>query len=890
MARYVTVYSQQVRAFNLVDTLAKSGFLTSRSEIAVVGGGISGLTAAAAAAVRRVRRVAVFEKEANTMRLQRGSEKRFLHPRIYDWPAEKALDDKAGHDLLDWKADSAAEVAAGLAKQWDDLRQRFSNLEAPRLGCQQVEVKARRGRWEVHTGGGQAGIFDVVVLAVGFGRDVTTTPEGILTEGYWTDTSLDGLEFESEKTWFVSGYGDGALTDLMRLCIMDFRHKAVLEAVDQVTREAVGRDLLAAERERRSPEALSKEFLQAAQKIKTSLDSTLQKRKVGRVVLNCPGRDALFSPQSSILNRLIIAYLLEDERFEILEGGGKIEDPDRTEDGKRYKITFKNGREPFEADRLIIRHGPRRAFELGFPNQWQACRRLEAQWKSALQHEDWTREPLYQQGDFSPGASQRPPLRIDFGEQIGCVIITGSKSPPGLTHKQRMRNALQLLKNRLVEGRFEGREIEIEPEQISAIEAFSSPAAYERAVRALCESDFAVFDITGLESATMLLLGIRSVVRRGITLTVSQEASPHRSLPFNLAALNPVRLGPQDWLEITTALENGQTSLRTQQGVYRDLPAFDAVRNLGDKHRPQPPDEQVLVLRWFDEQYTSLIRDLIAGAVLHAVGQSPTVVTTLDSRSPQSVEQRLYAAIRRTQFCIADWTGWRPNVLFETGVRLAVNRIDPVFILCTELPPGWDKEASSWPDRIDPSAEALKKFFTPVEFTFSDHELIYTRFAEHLSPSGPRQSQAALSPGRTYQVVCDHLPRELEPGGQGVTDMLLEKAQQISGPAVPEEGGFPLLYSEVLAGQARKASVEMLLAAWHYLDRRNTHDGKGLIEAVRDGRLERDDPALEQLRKVGRQLSSRLRNVSGTEYKEIALEIRKALADLEPTRKDKGDE
>src|SRR5690349_6957441 len=62
-ARYVTVYAQQVRALNLIDCLAKSGVVSARSCIAVIGGGIGGLTTAAAALVRGVGSVTLFARE-----------------------------------------------------------------------------------------------------------------------------------------------------------------------------------------------------------------------------------------------------------------------------------------------------------------------------------------------------------------------------------------------------------------------------------------------------------------------------------------------------------------------------------------------------------------------------------------------------------------------------------------------------------------------------------------------------------------------------------------------------------------------------------------------------------------------------------------------------------
>src|SRR6516164_7067657 len=51
---------------------------------------------------------------------------------------------------------------------------------------------------------------------------------------------------------------------------------------------------------------------------------------------------------------------------------------------------------------------------------------------------------------------------------------------------------------------------------------------------------------------------------------------------------------------------------------------------------------------------------------------TPRIESIIDQVSPRLVGQRLYEAIRRSDMCIADWTLWRANVLYECGVRLAV--------------------------------------------------------------------------------------------------------------------------------------------------------------------------------------------------------------------------
>src|SRR5690348_5336751 len=71
-ARYATLFSQQVRALNLIFLLHETQSLGSGSNVAVVGGGAAGLTAAAAAA-RVGATVTVLEKRAKPMGLQRKS-------------------------------------------------------------------------------------------------------------------------------------------------------------------------------------------------------------------------------------------------------------------------------------------------------------------------------------------------------------------------------------------------------------------------------------------------------------------------------------------------------------------------------------------------------------------------------------------------------------------------------------------------------------------------------------------------------------------------------------------------------------------------------------------------------------------------------------------------
>lgn len=882
-ARYVTVYAQQVRALNLIDTLAKGGVFSRHSSLAVIGAGIAGLTAAGAAAVRGVGLVSVFERLENTMRLQRATEKRYIHPHIYDWPNMESESGEAGLPLMDWEAGRAQEVVARLGKKWDKLRAEFGDcIEEPYFECAPLELTIGDGKPRI-TLKGQSKQYDVVILAVGFGRDAQKDSEGeIVTDSYWTDSNLDGLEAESNKTWLVSGAGDGALTDLMRLCIRDFQHRDVLNAVDQATKEKVGQRLLKVESPEYETEARKEEYLRAVAQIGDDLDNNLSRRNVGKVLLNCSPKE-FFGQRSSVLNRLIATYLYERKRFELKPG--KIASPIKR--GDRYEITFEDGTSSLEVDKVILRHGPDRALQQSFPDIWRACRHLKEEWEEARQYEDWTRKPLYQPGDFDWEGKRCPPLRVSYSNQVGCVVMTGSRKPSGRNQPQRVAQALETFADKSGTTRFAGRRVAVEPEWITAAEALSSSASYERAVRALCDSEIAVFDISGLESVMMFFLGIRAAVRRGVTVTLTQDDLQQAPLPFNISSINPIQLGKGDTELIAKAFEAGFDALRVQPEGYLDLPAFDVVRRLSEEHRPLPPNEGVLVLRWFDDQYTEMIDDVIKHPLRKRIGENAKIVTSLDSSSPQLVGQRLYAAIRRANLCLADWTGWRPNVFFEIGVRLAVNKTDPVFILCENRPPGWKDGVdtkSKWPEAADPSAGLLENFFKPTRFDFTNLASLDQRIENFFDARKNCVQGARLSQGRTYHVVSRAIERRQEPGGRPLDEFLRAEAEIIAGPAVVEEGDpVPVLFGDVIGKQFQQAAIEYLLAAWYYLNGRHK-----LLPPWRAECSLANASQLLAIKRIGEELCARLLLVEGDEYRRLADEVGEALETINAVLKDRG--
>jgi len=221
--RRVTLYSQQCRALNLVWLLHETGVLEpGKGAVAVVGAGGSGLTAAAAAACKG-HEVLLLNDVAERMPLQRFARHRWLHPRIFDWPAAGWWRDRAGLPLLDWKAGSADEVRLQILSAFDRAPWRWRVECVPR--AQRIKVIP------AGVGGGSATIawssdgdatrvkpVSAVLLAVGFGverHDGLVLPP-LHRDSYWDDP---GRRWASPGRVLISGGSDGGLTEVLHAAL-----------------------------------------------------------------------------------------------------------------------------------------------------------------------------------------------------------------------------------------------------------------------------------------------------------------------------------------------------------------------------------------------------------------------------------------------------------------------------------------------------------------------------------------------------------------------------------------------------------------------------------------------------------------------------------------------
>ncbi|KQT89320.1 hypothetical protein ASG49_16190 [Marmoricola sp. Leaf446] len=265
----ITVLSQQVRALNLAWALVESGEValdasnghapgtshSSRKRIAVVGAGFAGLTVAAGLLKKRVNAdITVFERRDTVMPLQHGSDSRWLHPHIYDWPSQGSEAYSAALPVLNWTASRASDVVVQVLSGWRDVARAKQtapegiNSEPPelRLYCNTRHLLIRRSshpsQMEIEWIGeerdrtepalpaadqpapsGESDKFDVVILAVGFGLETDSATY------YWRNDTLAQPQLgQARSTYIVSGSGDGAMVDLFRLRISHFRQDRIL--------------------------------------------------------------------------------------------------------------------------------------------------------------------------------------------------------------------------------------------------------------------------------------------------------------------------------------------------------------------------------------------------------------------------------------------------------------------------------------------------------------------------------------------------------------------------------------------------------------------------------------------------------------------------------------
>lgn len=366
------------------------------------------------------------------------------------------------------------------------------------------------------------------------------------------------------------------------------------------------------------------------------------------------------------------------------------------------------------------------------------------------------------------------------------------------------------------------------PISIPALEAVRSPENWAATVGALARADYLVADVTAFEPVVMLLLGVRSVLRRGVTISVTKGPPSARpgEQPFNVKETRLLSYDDENfYYQLHDALAEGSANLARDPN-YLDLPAYQAVR------APRPPswaendDKSLLVLCPFSESYAKYWRYPLSVVVRENTGDKDPL-RMLDMKSPRLVGQALYEQLRWSSWCLVDCTSWRPNVFFELGVRLACSKRDPMCIIqrSDTARSTWNKTAGPWRKQYD----LLVKLLDPVVYDRDDPRgALESALGSWPSPPLPGRSPSpsALPSAATFKVAQASFQWQRDPM---LTQPHIEQrqaAELILGPDQERRPERLVLFAdnEQFDAELNAAVREKWIAAWLYLQHLSTAD------------------------------------------------------------------
>lgn len=364
----VTVYNQQVRAHNLAWALWERRKNYPIKNVAVVGGGIGGLTMAACllSLFEPTTKVTIFERLWDLSPIQQGADGRWLHPRIYDWPNFGSRAPAASLPVLNWSEGRASDVARTILREFGEFCDRFvedGERISVYLGLRNFKINVgektidyvgtrstRMGSFfDLDRPEGGTSKFDCIVLASGFGLE--SGADGFPVISYWRNEQLAQPALDgTHHRYLISGFGDGALVDLCRLTVERYRQDTILyelfggelETVEEVFRNDFSKigpdaniyDLLAGYDQNR--------LIRPKEEISNRI------RKDTSVVLHIAGKDRkitrfseIFGRHSSVLNRVMAFLLYRCGAFSL-----SLEDPE--------EFAPKSG---IEAQHVLCRYG-----------------------------------------------------------------------------------------------------------------------------------------------------------------------------------------------------------------------------------------------------------------------------------------------------------------------------------------------------------------------------------------------------------------------------------------------------------------------------------------------------------------------------------------------------
>jgi Caspase domain len=387
----------------------------------------------------------------------------------------------------------------------------------------------------------------------------------------------------------------------------------------------------------------------------------------------------------------------------------------------------------------------------------------------------------------------------------------------------------------------------------SIVDVFASEASLEQAILAAVRADLAFFDVSIFEPGVMFLLGVRAAIRRGVTVCSHgwgwHEGEP-LDKPFNLSDLQIFSHAQGGYVgadpvvqRFVEAIQSGFRQLK-RQPRYQDLPAYDALRELGPGVNASgtiPWNEYVLMLCSFRKEHQKgweYVRGKLEDALQARGTHSPRVQRLIDNGSPQLVSQALYENIRRASACVMDWSYFSPSTFLELGVRLVVSPwgalqvIDERFLPSAELAP--HVRLADGPE-LQQVGKMVKRF-EPRAYRI-DGEAPFDELLALLVQRRPFDEDET-DYNRIHRLIQKEIG-SVSPTMPGVHDVMRRAADTLSDAEQDRRAASQVLFSanEDIKRDREHAALEYRISAWLYLEHRagarSRPDGDRLREAHR---------------------------------------------------------
>lgn len=384
----VTIYSQQVRAICLAHLLSEASPEDKRDSVAIIGAGISGLTVSLKLLSLGWKNIYMYERLPDLLGIQNGCDTRWIHPHIINWPDEGSENENAGLDTLDWSASNASNVSYKMERDWHEGVTKLLQSEAEPakrgrpmrklsvfLGVTYIRIDRRDDyvevQWlrdsrirpfgfrgsEIRNSGKDR--CRALILATGFGIEHHSR------SSYWRNEDIGQCRIDGiTQRFIVSGLGDGAISDLLRLTTKNFRTDRAISHFKALAnlKESLAQ-IKKTEKAADSPGLFAMlEKDSSSKKYKTHWKALLeqlnrQRREDTYVYLYYRGstgfESALNNARASFLHRVLLYALFRNGAFQFVDA---LEDKSAMDLGSRLGIG---------EEYIISRHGVKQEDLLG---------------------------------------------------------------------------------------------------------------------------------------------------------------------------------------------------------------------------------------------------------------------------------------------------------------------------------------------------------------------------------------------------------------------------------------------------------------------------------------------------------------------------------------------